>query len=52
MMLLRMAIEARRLDLAAYVLIHSAAVVLASRQGRRAGKKGDGLGREASPKGQ
>jgi hypothetical protein len=52
MTLLRLAIEMRRLDLAAYALVHSAAVVLARQQGRRAGKEKEGLGREGSPKGQ
>lgn len=37
MTFLRLAIEARRLDLAAYALVHSAATVLAQQPGRRPG---------------
>ena len=50
MTLLRLAIEARRLDLAAYALVHSAALVLAQQPGRRAGKEGVARGGKRSQK--
>ncbi|MBM2831757.1 MAG: hypothetical protein HW414_809 [Dehalococcoidia bacterium] len=50
MTFLRLAIEARRLDLAAYALVHSAATVLARQTGRRAEKEGAALGGKRSPK--
>jgi hypothetical protein len=50
MTFLRLAIEARRLDLAAYALVHSAATVLARQPSRRAEKEGAPFGGKRSPK--